>query len=139
MNLLDISTWTEHGWFAHVGIHEAGHAMVAVVLEFDFVDVSINPGQDTLTQMSPGVKVEAGGRRLTTDQPSDWVGPRPDDALAILLAGSLSEDELLGHHIAEGHSRDFEIWRWGTGRDGVNDPAKVAPLIRRERPRRGVC
>jgi len=129
VNQLDLATCIEHGWFAHVGIHEAGHATAAIVLDFDFIDVSINASKNVFFQMAPGASVEAGGLRMPTDKPAAWVGPRPDDALVLLLAGCLAERELLQHHVKEGYSEDLAIWRRGTGREGVNDRDEVSQML----------
>ena len=130
MNVADLTTCTEHDYLAHVGFHEAGHATAAILLGIDFVDVTINPGPSDFGPPNPGDLVEAGGVRMTTDQPVDWVGPRPVDAMVFLLAGSLAENHFLGHHLEGGWTRDFEIWRIGSGRTGAADGASVAPIIR---------
>lgn len=130
MDLLDAATCSEHGWFAHVGVHEAGHATAATLLGFDFLDVSITPARNTLVQFAPGARIEAGGLRPSSDQPTEWVGPRPADALILLLAGSLAEQEILAHHIDDGFSRDFEIWRLGAGRADGDSSEEIADIIR---------
>lgn len=113
---LDRLTCLDHGWFSHFGIHEAGHAVAAIRLGFKFVSVSIVPGHNVYRQMTLGEAVVGAGVLMPTDQPAEWVGPRPDDALVYVLAGSLAEKEVLGHFLVGGYQGDVDIWRRGTGR-----------------------
>lgn len=130
MNVLDDLVCNQHGWLRHTGVHEAGHSTIAAVLDIDFVDVSIYTPQSTFTRMLRDGFAEAGGVQMPTSVAKEWVGPRPDDALVFLLAGSAAEDIFWGHHLQDGYARDFEIWRQGTGRTGGQDPAEVGPVIR---------
>src|SRR4051794_37265754 len=106
---LDTLTCRAHGWLGHFGIHEAGHAVAAIVLDFDFVELSITPGQDVYRSMVLGESVVGAGVLMPTDQPAEWVGPRPDDALAFVLAGSLAEQEVWKHFLKGGYAGDIDI------------------------------
>lgn len=101
---LDEFICPSHGWLRHVGVHEAGHAVVALALGFEFIELSITPGQQLIDQITGGAPGIAGGVLMHTNQPTEWVGPRPDDALVYLLAGSVAERRALGHHL-DGRSR----------------------------------
>ena len=67
---------------------------------------------------------------MTTDQPKEWVGPRPADALILLLAGSMAEEAVCDHFLDSGWARDFEIRRIGAGRAGANNSDEIVPLIK---------
>ncbi|MPY11177.1 hypothetical protein [Arthrobacter bussei] len=125
---LDQMTCPEHGWFGHFGIHEAGHATAAILLDFKFVEVSINPGHDVYRQMMLGEEVVGAGV-LMPGEPVEWVAPRPEDALVYLLAGSLAEAELCGHYLPGGYEGDLKIWRLGSGRSEAQTD-EVRPVLR---------
>lgn len=119
----------EHGWLAHVGFHESGHAVAAIVLGIEFVEVSINPGHVTFQTMLNGTGAEAGGVLMPTDQPREWAEHRAEDALVFTMAGSLSEKTFLGHFLSNGWKGDMDMWRKGTGRTAAQDSTELRPLL----------
>lgn len=120
---------SEHGWLGHVGIHESGHATAGVLLGFEFKELKVYPGRKSIEQTALGGGSAAlGGVVLLTDDPTEWVATRSDDALVYLLAGSLSEHEFWGHWLPDGYVGDMRIWRIGTGRTGAQDPDEVRVL-----------
>lgn len=127
---LDTLICPEHGWLAHVGVHEAGHAAVAILLGIEFVEVSVQPGHSTFQSMLTGTDAEAGGVLMPTDRPREWAEHRADDALVFTLAGSLSEQTFLEHFLQNGWKGDMEMWRKGTGRTEAQDPAELGPLMK---------
>lgn len=134
--VLDPLTCINHGYLRHVATHEGGHAAAAVILGFEFVNVTIAPPAQTLRGMLGGKAVEAGGVLMPTERPIEWVGPRPDDALAYVLAGSLSEELLLGHFLPKGFVGDLDIWRRGTRRfEGM--PQEEMPMLLAGKARAG--
>lgn len=118
----------QHGWLGHLGIHEAGHATAAILLDFEFVEVFIKPGNHIYEQMVLGKQIVGAGVQMPTEQPAEWVGPRPEDALVYLLAGSISEKELSGHWLPGGYQGDIEMWRRGTGRSEGQNKEQVEEL-----------
>lgn len=141
---LDSLTCPDHGWLGHFGIHEAGHAVAAVVLGFDFVELSIAPGHDVYRSMVLGQTVIGAGLLMPTDNPAEWVGSREDDALTFVLAGSLAEREMFQHFLSGGYGGDLDMWRRGTGRfDAQTEELKpilaagvsrATALVRENRP-----
>ena len=131
---LDSLTCSTHGWLGHFGIHEAGHAVAAIVLGFDFVELSITPGHDVYRAMVLGQSVIGAGLLMAADQPAEWIGPRHDDALTFMLAGSLAEREILQDFLPGGYEGDLAVWRRGTGRFGAQTqelkPALAAGVSR---------
>ena len=125
---LDALICPTHGWLRHFGIHEAGHAVAAIVLGFEFLELSIMPGEDLVRSMMLREAAVGAGVVMPTDQPSEWVGPRPDDALTMLLAGSLAEVEVLKHFLPGGHAGDVVMWRRGAGRIQA-PPDELKPLL----------
>lgn len=113
---LDALTCPVHGWLGHFGIHESGHAVAAILLDFEFVALSILPGQDVHRSMMLGESVIGAGVLMPTNKPAEWVGPRPDEALTMLLAGSLAEQEVWKHSLPGGYAGDMDMWRRGTER-----------------------
>lgn len=111
MHPLDVHTCAQHGWFGHVGVHEAGHAVAATLLGFDYLDVSIDP--------------ETSGVRFAAGWSAGWMRERPSDALVYLLAGSFAEDQVWGHYVADGWRRNMDIWHRGAGREDAEDSAAV--------------
>ena len=125
---LDALTCIDHGWLCHFGIHEAGHAVAAIVLGFEFVELSIMPGHEVYRSMVLGESVVGAGILMPTDRPAEWVGPRPDDALTMLLAGSLAERDILSHFLNGGYAGDMDMWRRGTGRFEAQT-AELKPIL----------
>jgi len=119
----------QHGWLSHAAMHEAGHAMMAVLLGFDFVEVTIHPPQRTLHALRSG-KAEVGGVHMPTDNPKDWFAGRDEDALAYALAGSLAERQEWDDIVKGGWERDFELWRIGTGHTEGMTPEAFRPLMK---------
>lgn len=99
-----------------MAMHESGHAVAAIELNFDFIELSIAPPQKVFAQLVDGKAVVGSGVVMPTDQPAEWAGPRPEDALVYVLAGSLAEHRFLGHYLDGGYRGDLDIWRRGTGR-----------------------
>lgn len=113
---LDALTCNQHGWLSHFAAHEAGHATAAVLLGFEFVEVSIAPGSETYRAMMYAESVVGAGVLMATNAPSEWVAPRPDDALVYLLAGSLTERAFFDHFLPGGYTGDVEMWLRGIGK-----------------------
>jgi len=126
---LDELVCAEHGWFPHVGIHEAGHAAAAVLLGFDFIEVSIVPGHGVYEQLVLGQQATGGGLLMTEDDPKAWAGARPEDALVLITAGSLAERKMFGHWLNGGFEGDLDIWRRGTSRTEAQESAEAKALI----------
>lgn len=124
----------KHGWLSHAAMHEAGHATMAVLLGFDFIEVVIHPPQRTLHALGSG-KAEVGGVRMPTDNPKDWFYGRDDDAMAYAFAGTVAERMAFGDIVKGGFERDFELWRIGTGHTDAMTPATFAPLTKRAEQR----
>jgi len=125
---LDSVMCAKHGWLSHAAMHESGHATMAVLLGFEFVDVTIHPPQTTLHALGSG-KAEVGGVLMPSDNPRDWFADRDEDALMYALAGSLAERQEWGDIVAGGWERDFELWRIGTRHTDGMSPEMFRPLM----------
>ena len=112
--LLNFLTCNEHGWRSHISIHEAGHAVAAIVLYFEFVEVFINPCGDIIEEMSKGLLTEAGGVTMVA-KTKDWVSSRPEDALVFLLCGAVAEKLFFGHALDQSSLGDLQVYRHGLG------------------------
>lgn len=126
---LDALTCPTHGWLAHTGFHESGHAVAAILLGFEFVDVSIRPGHETFATLISGSDAMAGGVRMPSSRPSDWALSRPDDSLVYVLAGTTSERRRLDHFLDDGYREDVNQWRRGTGRQAADNSAELKARI----------
>ena len=122
--LLTSTQCNRHGDLPHTATHEAGHATAAVLLDIEFSHVMIAPSADTQAAIRMHGEAAAGGIVMLTDQPTEWVAPREVDALTFLMAGSVAETMLLGHHLAAGFRGDLWMFRVGTRR--------LAPMHRSE-------
>lgn len=117
-----------HGWLGHSGIHEAGHATAGILLNFEFVELVINPGHEVYEQLVLGNPSVAAYIQMATNQPAEWIGPRPEDALVYLLAGFLAEKKITGHHLPAGYQGDINMWRRGTGRTEAPTSVQVEEM-----------
>lgn len=119
--MLDAYACANHGWLSHITTHEAGHAAAAILLDFEFRDVTIRPAHETVVAWAGGASsVIAGGVTMLTDRPAEWVQPRQADALVFLLAGSTAENALLDHHLDKSFKGDIEMYLRGIERpDGL--------------------
>jgi hypothetical protein len=114
--ILDETTCPAHGFLSHLVTHEAAHAVFAVDLGIDFLDVTIEPPQHALMQLrEPGDQTALGGVRMAVEDPAVWVLSRPHESLEFVLAGSWAELVYLNHCLDGGHQGDLEIWRRGMG------------------------
>ncbi|TFB83604.1 hypothetical protein E3O44_17160 [Cryobacterium algoricola] len=126
--VLDLLTCQDRAFLHHFATHQGGHTSAAVILGFEFVHVTIAPPAETLVGLLGGKAGEAGGVLMPTERRIEWVGPRPDDALTSVLAGSTSEELLLGHALPRGFAGDVAIWERGTERfEGI--PPEEVPLM----------
>lgn len=62
---------------------------------------------------------------MVSDQPVEWVSPRPDDALTFLAAGSVTERLFLNHSVENGDDGDILMYRRGMK---LFDPTPVSEL-----------
>jgi hypothetical protein len=110
--LLDLANCPAHGWLSHAVFHEAGHAVAAVHLGFEFVEVVVPPPAETLRGDGPNLM--AAGVLMRTAVPSEWVGERYEDAAIFLLAGSVAENAGFGHMLPTSSKGDMSQFANGT-------------------------
>lgn len=107
-----------HGWLTHAFVHEAGHCVAALDRGIPFERVFIHT-RERWTRNNADERM-LGGVVMHSDDPKTWVMPDPVSALEYVLAGSLSEDAVLGDFIKEGYYGDQRVWRIALGvADGV--------------------
>lgn len=102
----------EHGFLAHVFVHEAAHAVAAVQLGIRFVEVRV---------LAPAAWVayqggrRAGGVVMTRNDPVEWVSIDLAGSFQFVMAGSVAEFVILGHYMPRSWLSDIELWCRGAG------------------------
>lgn len=99
----------EHGGLSHAAVHEAGHAVVAVVLGIPFVEVSVNG--DPREHPQHAGRIQGGGVVIDPDILADIVCADPVGTLPFFLAGSTAEQGAFGHVLERGYETDLRLWR----------------------------
>lgn len=116
-----------HGLW-HACFHEAGHAVAAIDGGIAFKHVAILPA-DQRVEYRGGLIT--GGVWLVEESPSTWVRSEPVAALRFCLAGSLTEEAILGHSLTDGYLGDVDIWRRGAGLIGANLISEMEAMLGR--------
>lgn len=106
--LLDLANCPKHGWLSHAVIHEAGHAVAAIRLDFDFIAVTVPPPAESLL-VARG-HFEAAGVQMPSANPKDWAGDRYQDAAVFLLAGTCAEEAGFAHTLASSPTGDMNVF-----------------------------
>ncbi|KRD43025.1 hypothetical protein ASE38_01695 [Cellulomonas sp. Root930] len=127
--VLDQLSCPRHGWLSHAAVHEAAHAVFAIDLGIEFVDVSIDTPVNVIAAIESDDHAVAGGVRLVEEDPTVWVPARGDEALDLLLAGSLAERAAFDHYLNRGYEGDIRLWRIGTGQTREVDRAAIDPIL----------
>lgn len=106
-----------HGLDRHIYIHESGHAVAAIDNGVPFKQIVIYADEDRPAYDSGAAQAPAAVEMLSEDA-STWVAPDRLAALRFVLAGTLTELELLGDAIDGGYTEDLDQWRRGSGQTG---------------------
>lgn len=115
---IDPASLTQARLWSHVAVHEAGHAVIGMVLGLPVLEVQIGDLESTeFGLMAGGTKFDApegDTRRLMREQ--------PDQMGIVLMAGAASELEFYKGSISQGYHEDLKILRRGMGwLEGLND------------------
>lgn len=106
--LLDLANCPKHGWLSHAVIHEAGHAVAAARLGFEFIDVTIPPPAESM--LAAGGHFEAAGVQMPSANAEDWAGDRYQEAAVFLLAGTCAEEAAFEHTLASSSNGDMNVF-----------------------------
>jgi len=103
-----------HGGPAHVRIHEAAHAVLAVAFGFVFENVVVH--NDPEDRPAPGSGVYGGGVDYgTLDRRARFSRDKPRDALMMYCAGASAEHHFFGDTLPESFDGDLTAWKSDLG------------------------
>jgi hypothetical protein len=103
----------DHGGLGHVFVHEAAHVVAAVQRRIRFIEVRVLSPDDWVA-MHGGDRM-SGGVWMSDPDPTNWVPKDPVAALEFLIAGSLAERAVYGHHLDASYAGDVAVWLRGVG------------------------
>jgi hypothetical protein len=118
----------EHGGLSHAVVHEAGHAVVAVILGYEFIDVCVHfaPWEHE------GLKhnLEGGGVRFASGEAlRKIVEANPRGSLQMCLAGAQAEKAAYGHTLEGSSASDAQLWIGHSGLLGDAAEEKITAFI----------
>ena len=111
----------KHGGLEHAAVHEAGHAVGAIVLGLTFVEISVDP-HPSEPWVDGGGLVGGGLRFESAEVVADIVAKDPVGSLQMFLAGVRAEIEVFGDQIKDSHVPDLNLWRTYAGLRGAPPP-----------------
>lgn len=115
---IDLASLTQARLWSHVVVHEAGHAVIGIVLDLPVLEVRIGDlGSTDSGLMAGGTKFDApegDTRRLMRE--------KPDQMGVVLMAGAAAELEFYKGSISQSYDEDLKILRRGMGwLEGLNE------------------
>ncbi|MGC1239912.1 MAG: hypothetical protein WA860_14105 [Acidimicrobiales bacterium] len=99
-----------HGGPAHARIHEAAHAVLAVMFGFVFETVAVH--DDPEKHPAPGGGVYGGGVDYgTLERRAQFSRDNPRNALLMYCAGASAEHHTFGDTLPESFNEDLKAWK----------------------------
>jgi hypothetical protein len=118
----------EHGGLSHAVMHEAGHAVVAVLLDFVFEDVSVYV--DPWAHQVEIGRVRGGGVRFSSpDELERIVQADRKGSAPFFFAGVLAERTGFGHALDRSFEVDLNLWRTYADLVGGQTPESIESAV----------
>lgn len=122
------SLCADHGGLSHAVMHEAGHAVVAAHLGYQFEDVSVY--MDPREHQVDFHRLQGGGVRFSTAADLERITREdPQGSLQICLAGALAERAGFDHCLDQSFEADLNLWRNQADLLGEQTPESIEVAV----------
>ncbi|WP_139206795.1 hypothetical protein [Geodermatophilus poikilotrophus] len=112
----------------HGYIHEAAHAVAAVDNDIRFECIYLY-AEGAGPSVNGGLSRVTAEAKMPSEDPATWVLPDTATSFRFCAAGTLAEEQLIGHGMYGAYDKDVEYWLKGAGRLGAITAAEFHALI----------